>query len=118
MTYNFTPGSVLYDNTDHEARLRTRVVVDIETGLPLIITTQNVRPIIEANKKAANGVDRHVQRRRRLAGSGMTHIASIPRVVWRQLVEQGVTRDERRLLKWLSERDHRFFRVDDGKKLA
>ena len=48
----------------------------------------------------------------------MTQIASIPIVVWHQLVAEGIHRDETALLKFLSERDNRFFRVDDGRKLA
>jgi hypothetical protein len=118
MAWNFTPGSVLYEASNPDAGTHTRVVIDTETGLPLIIKTQNTRPIVEANKLKANAIDRHAQRKRRLKGSGMTHVASIPIVVWHQLAAEGVTRDERALLKWLSERDTRLFRVDDGKRLA
>jgi hypothetical protein len=118
MAYNFTPGSVLYEASNTEACTHTRVVVDHETGLPLIIKRQNTRPIVEANKRRANAVDRHQQRRRRLKGAGTTQIASIPIVVWHRLVALGIHRDEKALLKWLSERDNRAFRVDDGRKLA
>lgn len=118
MTWNFTPGAVLYDNVNHDAGTHTRVVVDSDTGLPLIIKTQNVRPITEANKLRANAIDRHQQRKRRLKGAGLTQVAEIPIVIWHQLEVEGITRDRTRLLKWLSERDMRFFRVDDGRKLA
>ena len=93
-------------------------MVDSDTGLPLIIKTQNVRPITEANKLRANAIDRHQQRKRRLKGAGLTQVAEIPIVIWHQLEVEGITRDRTRLLKWLSERDMRFFRVDDGRKLA
>ncbi len=118
MAHNFTPGSLLYENRNHAAGTHTRVVVDTDTGLPLIIKTQNTRPIVEANKRMANAVDRHVQRRRRLKGAGTTQIASIPIVIWHQLVAEGIDRDQQALQRWLSERDTRLFRVDDGKKLA
>lgn len=118
VVYKFTPGSTLYDARNHDAGTHTRVVVDIETGLPLIMKTQNARPILEANKRLASLVDRHQQRRRRLKGAGTTLVASIPIVVWHRLVALGIHRDQRALLKWLSERDNRAFRVDDGRKLA
>jgi hypothetical protein len=112
------PGVLLYENVDPAAMKRTRVVRDSETGLPLIITEQHTKPIIEDNRRLANNVDRHDQRRRRTSGSGMVQVASIPIVIWRQLKESGVANDETRLLQWLSERDHRYFRTDDGRKLA
>jgi hypothetical protein len=112
------PGVLLYENIDAPALKRTRLIRDSETGLPLIITEQNTKLIIDDNRRLAGQVDRHEQRRRRTRGSGMVQIASIPIVVWRQLQASGVARDETRLLKWLSERDHRYFRTDDGRKLA
>ena len=118
MSFNFTPGFVLYENVNHDAGTHTRVVIDKDSGLPLIVKTQNTRPIIEANKVLANVVDRHVQRRQRLQGAGTMRIASVPIVEWLKAEAQGITRDETALLKWLSERDTRAFRVDDGRKLA
>ena len=44
----------ILDRWDETIRLSTELIVDGETGLPLIRHTQDVRPILEANKRLAN----------------------------------------------------------------
>ena len=112
------PGFVLYDRFDPVALKRTRVVRDTETGLPLIITQQNTLPIIEDCKIAATAMDRHQRRNQNVKRSGMVQVASIPLVVWLRLKATGIAKDDKALRKWLSERDNRAFRTDDGRKLA
>jgi|SRR5579864_1224531 len=101
-----------------ETGRRTRVVRDADTGLPLIVNDQHVTPIVDDCKRAASMVDRHEQRRRRTRGAGIVQVAEIPFVIWNQLQRLGIAQDQQALMKWLSRRDSRAFRVDDGRPLA
>ena len=49
----------LYDNWNPVTRRGTTIEIDSETGLPLIVQTQDLKPIIEANKRQANAFDKH-----------------------------------------------------------
>lgn len=109
---------IIIDRATPATGTRTRVVTDGPTGLPLIVTSQDVAPIVEDCKRAASMVDRHDQRRRRLRGAGTVQVAEIPFVIWGRLQAAGITKDPKALMKWLSRRDSRVFRVDDGRRLA
>jgi len=115
--YRRAAGQTLLNSYKPSTGRRTRVVVDTETGLPLIINTQNTRPIVEANKQAQSAFDPHRARRINTASSGMTRVASIPNVLWMRLKAMGITKDEKKLNEWLNRRDARFFRTDDCRRL-
>jgi hypothetical protein len=100
----------LYEQWRPETRRMTEVVIDSETGLPLIINTQDTRPIIEANKRLAANFDPHVRRQ-------VTHVARVDKNTWAHLWRIGIARDEKALNAWLNSREARAFRVDDGRKL-
>jgi hypothetical protein len=102
----------IFETWHPETGRHTEVTLDSETGLPLIVHVQNVRPIIENNKRLAASFDRTAPN-----PHGMTRIASIPTVVWGQLVRDGIAYDQERLKAWLDERDHRLFRTDDGRRV-
>lgn len=111
--------TVLFNKYNGTTRRRTKIIADQETGLPLIMVHhQDVRPIVEDNKRLANNVDRHDQFRRRTRGAGMVQVASIPNIIYWRLARMGITRDPKALRKWLSRRDARLFRTDDGRNLA
>jgi hypothetical protein len=100
----------LYEKYDEVTTRYTEIVTDSETGLPLITYTQDVKPIIEANKRAANN----------FAGTnndGFTRVASIPNVVVQRLMQTGIWYDEKAMNAWLDDPDNRFFRTDDGRRL-
>lgn len=105
----------LVERVNAGARKRTRILADGETGLPLIVTEQDTKPILEANRRQANDFDKH--RIRKNPGK-LRHIASIPNVVVMQLQQRGIWGDEKAMLRWLSDPDNRAFRVDDGTRLA
>lgn len=109
---------VLTDTYRPDAGRRTRVIIDGETGLPLIVNTQATAPIVEANKRAQSLFDPHVARQNNVGSSGMTRVASIPNVVWMRLKKMGITRDPKALERWLDRRDARFFRTDDCRRLS
>ena len=104
----------LYDNYNETTRRGTTIEIDSETGLPLIVQTQDLKPIIEANKRQANAFDKHQARQQR---DGITHVARIPMVIWQQLQKLGITKDQKALNAWLDERDNRVFRTDDSRRL-
>jgi hypothetical protein len=102
----------LYDAWNPVTRRGTEIVTDSETGLPVIIQTQDVKPIVESAKQLASAFDKHQPR-----PDGITHVARIPMVIWQQLVKLGITRDQKALNAWLDERDNRVFRTDDARRI-
>ena len=102
----------LYVRHDHATQQMTCLTRDSETGRPLIISRQKSAAIVDANKRLANLFDRQAAR-----GRGRM-VASIPNVIYWQLHRMGITQDRKALMKWLSRRDARFFRTDDGRPLA
>lgn len=111
---------ILLDQADPGARKRTRVIADSMTGLPVIVTEQDFRPILEANKRQANGWNRDAQRR---TPGGWRQVASLPAVVVMQLNQWGIMRgahvvDHRKFMRFLSDPDHAWLRTDNGRRLA
>jgi hypothetical protein len=102
------------------ARSRTVVTRDPATGLVLIQRKQDVDAILAQN--ARDAAEYVPGRAARLPG-GFRHVARIPLVVWGQLRELGIVKgyrvvDEQRFLRFLSERDVRKLRTDNGRRLA
>lgn len=102
----------IFETWNEVTRRSTELVIDGETGLPLIVHTQDTKPIIEANKRASNNFDRYAPN-----PHGMTRVASIPLVIWRQWQALGITRDEKLLNAELNKPENRFLRTDGGRSL-
>ena len=100
----------LYERYDPVTTRYTEITTDSETGLPLITYTQDVKPIIEANKRAASNFTG-------TSKTGWTKVASIPNVVVQRLMQTGIWYDEQAMNVWLNQRDNRVFRTDDGRRL-
>ena len=109
-------SEVLLDYTVPERRYVARVERDADSGL-VLIKRQDVRGIVEDCKRLASMVDPHLQRTNNVRSASGTMVAYIPNVIWAHLMKLGITRDEKALRKWLSRRDARAFRVDDGRRL-
>ena len=103
-------SALLYENYDPVTQRATEIEIDADTGLPLIIQTQAVVPIMESAKRIASNFDPHVKR-------DITHVARIPLVIWQRLVRTGVAKDEKAFNAWLDSRECKLFRCDDGRKL-
>ena len=103
----------LYDNWNPVTRRGTTIEIDSETGLPLIVQTQDLKPIIEANKRQAMQLRQAPGQKQ---PDGITHVARIPMVIWQQLQKLGITKDQKALNAWLDERDNRVFRTDDARR--
>jgi hypothetical protein len=108
----------LHDSVSTAALTRSTVWRDAETGVPVIRHSQNVDPILEANRRQAND---YVPNRNPM---GLRHIARIPNVVVLQLQQRGLldyqgrVADERALFRFLSDPDNRWLRTDNGRRLA
>lgn len=102
--------TLLYDAWNPVTRRSTSIELDSETGLPVIVQTQDFKPILEANRRQANNFDPYLR-------TDTRHVARIPMVVWQRLMRTGVAKDERALNAWLDDPDNRAFRTDDGRRL-
>jgi hypothetical protein len=91
-------------------RRSTELIIDGETGLPLIVTSQDVKPILEANKRLANNFTGPNK-------EGLTLVARIPIVVWNEWRRLGITRDETALNAALQMRESMYLRTDDRRRL-
>lgn len=113
-------GTLYHERLNAQRGIRTQITLDAETGLPIIAATQNIAPIIEANRQAANDFDRLAVRG---GHARWRRIASIPNVIIEQLTQRGIMRgntvlDEKKFLQFLSDPDNRYFRTDGGGRLV
>lgn len=71
-------------------------------------TRQDIDPILEENQMLRN-------QRSGFKGDGFHHVASIPIVVYEQLLKEGIAQDEDRFKAWLNRSDSDVFRTLKGK---
>lgn len=102
--------SYLYDYWNETTRRSTVIETDPETGLPLITHTQDVRPILEANRRLANDFKGPNK-------DGFTLVARIPMVVWQEWNRLGITKDQAALNAALQMREAMYLRTDDRRRL-
>jgi hypothetical protein len=100
--------------------MRTTMVRDPATGLPIIRRVQDVDAILDQNKRDQAAFDRSRVARNR---AGVRQIGRIPMVVMAQLREMGIVKgmtvtDPVRFLKFMSDSQVRHLRTDDGRRLA
>ena len=101
---------IIFTTWNEVTRRSTELVIDGETGLPLITTSQDVKPILEANKRLANNFTGPNK-------EGMTLVARIPLVVWNEWRRLGITNDEAALNAALQMRESMYLRTDDRRRL-
>lgn len=70
---------------------------------------QDATEIVEVNKMFMADTDEHARY------GDMSRVASIPTVLWFELVRNGVADDPVRLRKWLNDPDNRLFRTRPGR---
>lgn len=103
-------GAYIYDYWNETTRRSTVIETDSETGLPLITHTQDVKPILEANKRLANNFQGPNK-------DGFTLVARIPMVVWQEWNRLGITKDQAALNAALQMREAMYLRTDDRRRL-
>jgi len=91
-------------------RRSTELVVDGETGLPLITHSQDCKPILDANKRLANNFTGPNK-------EGWTLVARVPAVVWQEWSRLGITKDEKALNAVLQMRESMYLRTDDRRRI-
>jgi hypothetical protein len=101
---------LLYDGYNPVTARSTTIELDAETGLPVITSVQNTTPILERAKQLASNFDPYQRK-------DMTHVMTIPAVMWRQLVRLGIAQDPVAFRAWCNSREARLLRTDDGRKL-
>jgi hypothetical protein len=109
--------TVLFDQVGRSG-VHSTVYTDADHKTPIIRGHQDCAPILEQNRREANGFERRFQRN----PIGARKIASIPFVVWQQLEQIGVVKgtrvlDEQAFLALLSDPDLRALRCDNGARL-
>jgi len=100
----------LFTTWNETTRRSTELVVDGETGLPLITHSQDCKPILDANKRLANNFTGPNK-------DGFTLVARIPMVVWNEWRRLGITRDEAALNAALQMREAMYLRTDDRRRI-
>lgn len=107
-------STILYERVDPARSIRTRIVRDADSGLPLIIAqTQNARAVADDCARYAQMFDPHRARKQ-----GNRLVAVVPAVIVNHLMKMGIWQDPHAKLAWLSRRDARGFRTDDGRPLV
>lgn len=100
----------IFESWNEATRRSTELIVDGETGLPLIVSTQDVRQILDANKRLANDFQGTNK-------DGFTLVARIPMVVWQEWNRLGITKDEAALNAALQMREAMYLRTDDRRRI-
>lgn len=102
----------IYDHWDETTKRATWIETDPETGVPIITTSQDVRPILEANKRLAANFDKHRARKQ-----DFVLVARIPMVTWQEWNRLGITKDQAALNAALQMREAMYLRTDDRRRL-
>jgi hypothetical protein len=106
--------AVLYDRANPATRRRTRILLDAETNLPLIVSEQDTRPIVESAKRLAAHFD---PIKPRTGSDQWTLVARVDLNTWAHWTKLGITRDEKALNAVLNMRECAHFRTDDRRRL-
>ena len=106
--------TVLYDNYRPEAQRRTRVILDAETGLPLIVHQGNAHAVAENAKRLASHFD---ATKARTGSDEWTLVARIDANTFANLTRLGIAGDEKAMNAWLDHPEAAAFRTDDRRKL-
>ena len=78
-------------------------VFDKSNGRLCVKSTQDVEPIIEANKRIRNDFKDYHKKE-------FVRVASIPNIKVEELMKNGIWFDKKRFKKWLNDPDNRYFR--------
>jgi len=101
-------GRVL--SRDPDTLKESRFHYDEATGEFGIEAIQDVQPVVELNRAEFKEFDA------KAPWKGDLHkVASIPTVIWYELVRKGIAQDEKALLKWIEDRDNEAFRTRPGR---
>lgn len=75
----------------------------------VVETKQDVEPVTTVNKEKFKDSTGHYNL------DGVTHVGSIPLVIWRELEKAGIAHDDEALKAWLDNPDNRAFKTHPGR---
>ena len=91
---------------DPDSKSGLQFLHDSGTGESAVRQVQETKPILEANLDARN------QPHFRKNGEEFRRVASIPMVVYNELVRQGITKDPAAIKRWLNDSANMAFRTN------
>lgn len=91
-----------------DSRKRTELHHTVDDRV-VLNTAQDIRDVVETNKARYAQVDERAR-----WGKG-DMVASIPLVVWQELIRKGIAYDNDALLAWLDDPDNSIFRTRPGR---
>lgn len=94
---------------DPETKLNRWFYYDHDTGEWYIAEEADVQEVADVAKESYASTDERAR-----WGEGQ-RVASIPCIIWQQLVEQGIADDDKALRKWLDDPDNQVFRTRPGR---
>lgn len=98
--------------TDSLTGVRKTFVYDETDDTFAVVPEQQVRPVLEQNKALHRAQDERAPWK----GEGQWHrVASIPNIVWVDLLRRGIAQDNRKLMKWLDDPENLYLRTRPGK---
>ena len=99
----------IFESWNPDTQRSTELVIDTD-GQSWITQTQNVKAILEANKRQSNNFQGPNK-------EGFTHIARVPMVTWAEWTRLGITKDQAALKAALEMRESMFLRTDDRRRI-
>ena len=93
---------------DERTKTKKTFHYDDDDGSFVIATKQDIQPVLEVAREERN-------ESRGFKGDGFHKVASIPNVIWWDLVARGIAHDDKKLLKWLEEQDNKVFKTHEGR---
>ena len=100
---------------DHTGNIMSEFIVDEVDSRNLQIhhrVTQDIEPTLKLTKNLRDNqhLDAFANKQ-----SGWKRVAEIPRVLYDQLAQQGITRDKKKFRQWLNDYANKPFRVWEGR---
>jgi len=93
---------------DRATRTKRTFHYDDDDGSFVIATKQDIQPVLEVAQEARKEA-------RGFKGDGFHRVANVPNPVWWDLHQRGIWMDDKKLLKWLEERDNKVFKTHRGR---
>jgi hypothetical protein len=98
-------------SSDPVTRITRRLVYNESDGTGHIISEQDERPVVEENKALFNSYRGRWEKH----GEYADRYASIPLVIWGDLIAKGIAYDDERLAAWLDDPENQAWRTRPGK---
>jgi hypothetical protein len=92
---------------DPETGVSHFMYYDEGDGQASYVAQQDVSPLLDHNRAVSNEVGKRF-------GQNMTHVASLPPIVYWDLKRKGILDDSKAFKRWLNDPENRFFRTHEA----